>query len=38
MTIVCSSSSADRIAGGSNDEEIYAEEVAEDEGGRVSSF
>ena len=26
-------SSADSIAGGSNDEEIYAEEVVEDDGG-----
>ena len=30
---MCSCSSADSIAGGSNDEEIYAEEVVEDEGG-----
>ena len=29
---VYSSSSADSIAGGSNDEDIYAEEVIEDEG------
>ena len=30
---VCSSSSTDIIAGISNDEEIYAKEVVEDEGG-----
>ena len=33
---VCSSSSADSIAGVRNDDEIHAEEVVEDEG--VSSF
>ena len=30
---VCSSSSADSIAGGSNDEDIYAEEMVEAEEG-----
>ena len=33
LELVCSCSIADSIAGGSNDEEIYAEEVVEDEGG-----
>ena len=30
---VCSSSNADSIAGGSNDEEIYTDELVKDEGG-----
>ena len=31
---VCSSSSADSVAGGSDDANVYAEEVVEDEEGR----